>query len=415
MFALVDINNCYVSCQRLFRPELEGKIIVVLSNNDGCVISRSEEAKAIGIKMAAPEFLIRDLLKGKDAHIFSSNYPLYADMSARLMNRLASYTSILEVYSIDEAFMTFPNLKTADLEDQAAQVWYEVRKHIGLPITIGIAKTKTLAKLANRYAKSQGNPYQVLDSDESLEAVIKDFPIDDIWGIGRQYQKLLHANHIFTAGQLREQSENWVQKNLTIQGLRLWKELWGQPCSVSKDFIDRRKGIACTRSFNTYFSDLESLTEAVATYAATVAHKLRKDKSAAMNISVFLRTNKHRQDHDQNYPSITIKLPYPSNNTADITSAAIAALKRIYIERKYLKAGVIATGLIPENEIQANLFYPIQEAKKDVSLVMDKINTRYGRGMLRMAAEGYEKRWSMKQHYLSPCYTTRWNDILKSV
>ncbi|MBC8054673.1 MAG: Y-family DNA polymerase [Sphingobacteriaceae bacterium] len=416
MFALVDINNCYVSCQRLFRPELEGKIIVVLSNNDGCVISRSEEAKAIGVKMAAPEFMTRELLKDKEAYVFSSNYPLYADMSARLMNQLAVYTPVLEVYSIDEAFLQMSHLKVSELQGEAEKIVREIKEKTGIPITVGIAKTKTLAKLANRMAKKKtGNHHLVLDNDEKINEVIYDFPIEDVWGIGRQYGKKLYDAGVRNAGQLREKPEIWVQQNLTIQGLRLWKELWGQPCFAVKEFMERRKGVSCTRSFKTYFSDKTSLSEAIALYAATVAYKLRKDKSAALNLTIFLRTNKHRQDHDQNYPSVTLRLPSPSNNTIDITKTALLGLDTIYTKRNYVKAGVIATGLIPENEIQSNLFEPSDAFKKNtVSSVIDFVNARYGRGMIRMAAEGYEKKWSMKQEFLSPCYTTRWSDILKS-
>jgi DNA polymerase V len=388
---------------------------VVLSNNDGCVISRSDEAKALGIKMAAPEFMIRELLKDKDAHIFSSNYPLYADMSSRLMNQLATYTPLLEVYSIDEAFLQLSHLPQSALEVQAEIISKEVKRNTGLPITIGIAKTKTLAKLANRYAKSRKESWAVIDTDEKVKEVIDTFPIDDVWGIGRQYYKKLYDAGITTAGKYREQTEAWVQQNLTIQGLRLWKELWGQVCFSSNDMLERRKGVSCTRSFKTYFADKDSLAEAISMYAATVAYKLRKDKSAALNLTVFLRTNKHRQDHDQNYPSVTLKLPWPSNNTIDITNTALAGLDKIYTERKYLKAGVIATGLIPENEIQANLFEPSQFMKKNnISSVIDLVNARYGRGKVRMASEGYEKPWAMKQDYLSGCYTTRWDDILKS-
>ncbi len=404
-----------MSCQRLFRPELEGKVIVVLSNNDGCVISRSDEAKALGIKMAAPEFMTRELLKEKDAHIFSSNYPLYADMSSRLMNQLASYTPNLEVYSIDEAFLQLSHLPEASLEEQAKKIVKEIKRNTGLPVTIGVSKTKTLAKLANRYAKSRKAGWAVLDTDEKITQVIDDFPIDDVWGIGRQYYKKLYDAGVTTAGKYREQTEAWVQQNLTIQGLRLWKELWGQVCFSSKDMLERRKGVSCTRSFKTYFSDKDSLAEAISMYAATVAYKLRKDKSAALNLTVFLRTNKHRQDHDQNYPSITMKLPWASNNTIDITNTALSGLDKIYTKRKYMKAGVIATGLIPETEIQANLFESSQYAKKNnVSSIIDLVNARYGRGKVRMASEGYEKTWAMKQDYLSACYTTRWNDILKS-
>ncbi|QQL49208.1 Y-family DNA polymerase [Mucilaginibacter ginkgonis] len=417
MFAHVDINNFYASCQRLFRPELEGKIIVVLSNNDGCVIARSDEAKALGIKMGDAEFQVRDLLNKNGAYIFSSNYALYADMSARMMNNLARYTYMLMVYSIDECFMAIDHMPGVDLEEYIANMRDAVVQNTGLPITIGVGKTASLAKFANRAAKRARKKYMVLDTMDKVDAIINDFDIEDLWGVGFSYYKKLTAAGIMTAGDFRRQEPGWVQKQMTIQGLRLWRELWGEQCHVLNDLFERSKAICSSKSFNTYQTELCYLEEAIATYTATVASKLRVQESMALNINVFLRTNKHRKDHDQYYPSITLKLPFSSNSTAELTKVALQALRAIYTPGYYyMKGGVTAIGIVPAGEVQYDVFTEYQgERQTELSGLMDKINARYGKGTLRVAIEGYKKHWIMKQDYLSPNYTTRWQDIIKPI
>jgi len=414
VFAHVDINNCYVSCERLFRPELQGRVVVVLSNNDGCVIARSNEAKAIGIKMADAEFMVREKLKESNAEIFSSNYPLYADMSARLMNNLARYTYTLMVYSIDEAFMALGNISGLDLNKHAERISSNVVKDTGLPITVGVGATLSLAKLANKAAKKMGRNFLVLDTPEKVSEVVKDFPIEDVWGIGMAYFNKLQQYKINTAQDFMELKADFVRQQMTVQGWRLHQELWGIPCNVIKDVAERSKGIESSQSFNTYQTELDKIEEAVAMHASTVAIKLRQQKSMALNLTVYLRTNKHNVKHDQYYPSLTVKIPFAANSTHEITRVCVQALRAIWQQGyNYLKTGVRATGIIPAGEVQFNVFSNYQSSRQhNISTLLDQINDRYGRGTIRLAAEGFDKTWKMKQDYLSKQYTTQWSDII---
>lgn len=414
VFAHVDINNCYVSCETLFNPTLRGRVVVVLSNNDGCVIARSNEAKAAGIKMGDAEFMVRKQLRELDAVIFSSNYALYADMSARMMNNLARYTYMLMVYSIDEAFLALGNISGIDLEQHVATISKNVMRDTGLSITVGVGPTMALAKLANKASKKMKRNFLVLDTMQRIDAVIKDFPIEDVWGIGRQYYDKLTEMGIVTAEDFRQLKPDLVRQYMTVQGWRLYQELWGRPCNVTKDVADRSKGIESSQSFNSYQTDLEQIEEAAAMHAATVAVKLRQQQSMALQLTIYLRTNKHNVKHDQHYPSITVKVPFATNSTQQLTKICVQALRAIYQPGyNYLKTGVRATGIIPAGEVQFNLFSHYDNSKEDaLSHLMDDINARYGRGALRVAAEGYEKTWKMKQEFLSKQYTTNWNDII---
>ena len=414
MFAHVDINNCYVSCETLFQPQLKGRVVVVLSNNDGCVIARSNEAKALGIKMADAEFLVRKTLQEHDAVIFSSNYALYADMSARMMNNLARYTHTLMVYSIDEAFMALDHMPGLNLDKHAELISGNVIRDTGLSITVGVGPTMSLAKLANKAAKKQGRAYLVLASEDKISAAVTDFPIEDVWGVGRAYYQKLQELQIRTAADFRQLKPDLVRQHMTVQGWRLHQELWGIPCNVVRDVADRSKGIESSQSFNTYQTALEKIEEAAAMHAATVAVKLRQQKSMAMILTVYLRTNKHNITHDQHYPSITVKVPFATNSTHELTKICVQALRAIWQPGyNYLKTGVRATGIIPAGEVQFNLFSSYDNSKQQkLSGLMDEINARYGRGALRIAAEGYDKTWVMKQALLSKQYTTNWQDII---
>jgi DNA polymerase V len=414
VFAHVDINNCYVSCETLFQPGLKGKVVVVLSNNDGCVIARSNEAKAIGIKMADAEFLVRKRLAEHEAIIFSSNYALYADMSARMMNNLARYTYMLMVYSIDEAFMAMGDLFGVELESYVAMISENVMRDTGLSITIGVGSTLSLAKLANKAAKKQGRNFLVLDTEAKVSEVVKTFPIEDVWGVGKAYYEKLQEHHIQTAADFRNLKADFVREQMTIMGWRLHQELWGIPCNVIRDVADRSKGIESSQSFNAYQTELEKLEEAAAMHAATVALKLRQQKSMALTLTIYIRTNKHNEKHDQHYPSITVKIPFASNSTHELTKICVQALRAIYEPGyNYLKTGVRATGIIPAGEVQYNLFSNYDNSKQQkLSGLIDNLNNRYGRGTLRIASESYDKTWKMKQEYLSKQYTTDWNDIV---
>ncbi|WP_208094447.1 Y-family DNA polymerase [Mucilaginibacter agri] len=414
MFAHVDINNCYVSCERLFNPGLKDRVVVVLSNNDGCVIARSNEAKAIGIRMADAEFMVRRLLKEHDAVMFSSNYPLYADMSARLMNNLARYTYTLMVYSIDEAFLALDNIQHLNLNDHTAMISRNVMQHTGLPITIGVGPTMALAKLANKAAKKRKRPFLVLDTDQKISDTVSDFPIEDVWGIGLQYYHKLTEFGIKTARDFRDLQADFVRQHMTVQGWRLHQELWGKPCNVIKDVADRSKGIESSQSFNTYQTDIEAIEEAVAMHAATVALKLRQQNSMAMTLTIYLRTNKHNPKHDQHYPSITVKVPFAANSTHQLTRVAAQAIRAIWQPGfHYLKTGVRATGIVPEGEVQYNLFSNYEHSREQaLAELMDELNGRYGRGTVRLAADSFERKWAMKQDFLSKQFTTNWKDIV---
>lgn len=412
MIALVDCNNFYASCERRFRPELNGLPVVVLSNNDGCVIARSEEAKKIGIKMGDPWHLVDTELQ-KQAHCFSSNYVLYGDMSARMMNNIGRYTPRLEVYSIDESFMDLSGVQ--GLETYVPFVREQLIQCTGIPVSIGVAPTKTLAKLANKLAKKIGTGWMVLDTTDKITEAVKSFPIDDLWGIGPAYRKKLTSFGIETAGQLREQTQDWMQKHLTIQGVRMWHELWGRTSVPFNETIDRKKGICSSRGFGKYVEDINQLSEAVASHASKVSEKLRSDKSATMLLNVFLLTNPFKKDLPQYTGSITQRMPISSNEVQSITKIALQGLRSIYKPGyKYHKVGVMATGLIPEKELQLNMFIDsVNPNYKTVNNTLDRLNKIYGRGTIRMAAEGYNKKWNMKQEHLSKRYTTRWADIIK--
>lgn len=378
------------------------------------MIARSNEAKAIGIKMGDAEFIVRKLLQEHNAVIFSSNYALYADMSARLMNNLARYTYMLMVYSIDEAFMALGNISGIDLEKHAAMISRNVMHDTGLSITIGVGPTLALAKLANKSAKKQGLDYLVLDTEEMVAQTVDTFPIEDVWGIGRAYYGKLQELNIKTAADFRALNPDIIRKHMTVQGWRLHQELWGKPCNEIRDVADRSKGIESSQSFNTYQTELEMIEEAVAMHAGTIALKLRQQDSMAMLLTVYIRTNKHNVKHDQHYPSITVKAPFATNSTQEITKICVQALRAIWEPGyKYLKTGIRATGIIPAGEVQYNMFSSYDNSKQQkLSGLIDDINTRYGRGMLRVASEGYDKTWIMKQEYLSKQYTTNWKDII---
>ncbi|ARS40342.1 hypothetical protein CA265_12025 [Sphingobacteriaceae bacterium GW460-11-11-14-LB5] len=412
MFALCDCNNFYASAERLFRPELNGKPVVVLSNNDGCVIARSEEAKLCGIKMGDPEFLVRDLIKKFDIQVFSSNYVLYGDMSERVMNHLGRWFPRLDVYSIDEAFGWLGGV--ADLERYAPEIRKSVIHNTGIPVSIGVAPTKTLAKLANKLAK-KNNGVMVLDSEEKINHAVADFPVHELWGVGRQYYKKFEELEIKTVAQLRDMPEMWFKQHMTVMGQRMWNELWGKPAIPLEEVREAKKGITVSRSFRNYIEQPDVLAEAVTLYASCLAEKLRAQKLRCLYLQVFLYTNKNREDHPQHFPVHTHKLLVASNNTSDLVKIAVTVAKKLFqYGNKYRKAGVIATGLVPESELQLNMFSDHDGGKKDsVSAVLDRLNLAYGRGTIRMATEGYEKKWRLKHEYLSKGYTTRWADIIK--
>lgn len=412
MFALADCNNFYASCHRLFEPQHNGAPVVVLSNNDGCVIARSDEAKSCGIAMGAPFYKIKEEIARHKIAVFSSHYTLYGDISARVMTNLARFTPEVEVYSIDECFLGLNGF--GDLNNYARQIRETVIANTGIPISVGIAPTKVLAKVANKTAKKH-NGVMVLQTDEQINSALLHYPVEDIWGIGRQFSHKLIREGIETAAQFRALPINWVQSHMTIVGVRMWRELWGESCIPLKTVLDPKKGMCTSRAFGKLTTDYNELKEATTSYAARLGVKLRREQLCASVISVRLLTNKFKTEASQAFPSITIPLAHPVNNTTDLVKVALYGLKKIYL-RGFLfqKVEVTATGLIPETEVQLNIFSDYKGIKHDrISKVLDQLNTYYGAGTLRMAGEGVNQKWTMKREFLRPSYTTNWKDIIK--
>lgn len=412
MFALIDCNNFYASCERLFRPELKGCPVIVLSNNDGCVIARSNEAKSLGIKMGAVFHMIQDLIEEYKIAVFSSNYTLYGDMSARVMTNIARFSPDVEVYSIDECFMTIPVY--SKFEDFAHQLRSSVIQNTGIPVSVGIAPTKTLAKLANKMCKKTGGVC-ILDTDDKISLALNEYQVEDLWGVGRAYATQLIKLGINTAADFRNLPIGFVKDKLTIQGVRLWNELWGKSCIPLSDVIERKKGLCTSRAFGKLTSNIEDLKEATVSYASRLALKLRKDKSCATVLSIRLLTNRFKLDMPQATPGVSISLTHPVNNIHDIVKVALEGLNMIYLEGyMYQKVEVTATGLIPETEVQLDMFNTWNGIRNDkLTNIMDSINKHYGTGTLRIASEGSTHSWTMKRKFLSPSYTSDWKDILK--
>ena len=412
MFALIDCNNFYASCERLFRPQYVGRPVIVLSNNDGCVIARSNEAKALNIKMGAVFYMIQDVIKEHNIAVFSSNYTLYGDMSARVMTNIARFSPDVEVYSIDECFITLP--VRSKFNDYAHKIRKSVIKNTGIPVSVGVAPSKTLAKVANRMCKHTGG-ICVLDTEEKITAALNVYPIEDLWGIGRAYAAQLIKSGINTAADFRNLPIGFVKEKLTIQGVRMWNELWGRSCIPLSDVMERKKGLCTSRAFSKLTNNMEDLKEATVNYTSRLALKLRTDKSCATVLSVRLLTNRFKTDSAQAYPAISISLTHPVNNTPDLVKSALFGLSKIYLPGYlFQKVEITATGLIPESEVQLDLFNNWNgKVNNQLSQLMDSINSRYGNGTLRLATEGKSHAWSMNRKFLSPAYTTQWKDILK--
>lgn len=415
MIALVDCNNFYASCERVFQPQLNNTPVVVLSNNDGCVIARSDESKALGIPMGAPIFKLKELVQKNQIKCFSSNFPLYGDMSSRVMQILSSFTPEIEIYSIDEAFLSLEGFKEEELEAYAAQMKKKVEQYTGIPISIGIAPTKALAKVANRIAKKfkeRTKGVYLIDNEQKRIKALKWLKIEDVWGIGRQHSKRLQLKRVYTAWDFTQLNDAWVRKELSVVGLRLKRELEGQQ-SLFLEQPQNKKSIATTRSFKTNISDLETLEERVATFAVHCAEKLRKQKSSCSMISVFLRSNPFDKSQPYVFRNTTISLPYSSDSSILIASYAQKALRHIYKSGiPYKKAGVLVLGLRPNETQQLNLFCDTQPKHKDLMRVMDKMNNRYGKA-LQLASQNLTGKWIMRQENLSQRYTTDINELIQ--
>lgn len=420
MYALVDCNNFYASCERVFQPEYNGKAVAILSNNDGCVISRSNEAKAAGIAMGAPAFQIKDLVREQNVKLFSSNYPLYGDLSNRVMGILAHFTPNIEIYSIDEAFLNFDGMQISNYQQYGIQIKKKIQKWVGIPVCVGFAETKVLAKLANRIAKKFQDRTcgaYVIDTNEKRLKALKWTQIEDVWGIGYQTAKKAKLRKINTALDFTlPQHEAWIKKELGIVGMRLKYELEGKSVMDLEPDTEQKKSISTTRSFPKQIADYDLLRERVATFAAVCAEKLRNQKSCCQTIIVMLVIDKHSIETSKYYFNMAVTLPFATNSTLTIANTAIAILKKLHQgneQMKFKKAGVIVTGIIDEDKKQFQLFEDENPKHLAIMKAMDKINKKAGDTKVKLASQNLNLTWNMRQNHLSPKYTTNFKDILE--
>lgn len=414
MYALIDCNNFYASCERVFKPSLRNKPIVVLSNNDGCVVARSNESKALGVKMGVPIFQINDLVQQHNIVVCSSNYTLYGDLSNRVMTLIKEFSPDVEVYSIDEAFLKFNGFKYFDYNQIGLEMHRIVKKGVGIPISVGFAPTKALAKVANKIAKKypeRTQNYYIIDSEEKRIKALKWTKIEDVWGIGRQFSKKLQSIGVTNAYQFTQLRDSYVRKYFTVVGLRLKKDLEGEP-TINFEDIKPKQNIATTRSFDVMMTNKDDLRERVSTFSTLAAIKLRNQNSNCELIQVFIYTNRFRKDLPQYSGYKTVKLPFPTSSTFELNKYAQIALNSIYKEGySYKKAGVILMG-ISQDEIQQLSMFEYENPKHKVLMnVLDKLNIKLG-DKVKFGSQDLKRKWKMKQESLSPCYSTNLNDII---
>lgn len=417
MYSLVDCNAFYCSCERLFQPGLKTAPIVVLSNNDGCAISRTDEAKALGIIMGTPGFMLKEHIRNSHLKVFSSNYTLYQDMSDRVMGTLAGLVPDVEVYSIDEAFLDLKGFGYKNLHTFGGEIRATVLQNTGIPVGVGIAPTKTLAKMANRFAKKNHKETGVYcaDTPERIQAMLAQTPVEDIWGIGSQRAKLLRSKNINTAAELAAIPDAWVLQQMNVTGHRLLKELRGTPCIEWEPEPPAKQGICTARSFGKLQTDIAVIEQALADYTENCARKLRAQQSAATRIQVILKTNKHRLWDTQHDVSITMPITVATNDTAKLVKYALHGLRSIFREGiAYMKTGVTLDGLVPVESVQLGLFSNADsDRSRKMHAVYDALNSEYGRGTVRFARQGFSKPYALRMAFLSPRYTTQIDHILK--
>ena len=413
--ALVDCNSFYVSCERLFNPKIQKKAVVVLSNNDGCVISRSREAKDLGIKMGEPYFKVKDLVKKNKVEVYSSNYALYGDISRRVMKVLKTFSPKVEIYSIDEAFIDLSFIDEKGAEDYGREIRSRVLKWTGIPTSVGIASTKTLSKVANHIAKKEkaGVIYLNTNIDEKL----KNFPIEDVWGVGKQLSKFYHKNNISNAYDLKNVSNTWVKKGTNVLGAKTAMELRGIPCIDLQIDQEKRKNCCVSRSFGRKVKDLNELEESVITHCLNAAEKIRADDQIAKTITVFIRTSPFDKNRRYYSNSKTIDLAIPTSNSIELIKNAVKALTDIYkYGYAYQKAGIILSGLKDASQNDQNLLTPLLENKsKKLMKAIDYTNTKYGRYAISIAQAGLNKGWKMRREHSSKIDTASFDSLPKIV
>ena len=417
MFALADCNNFFASCERVFRPDLQGKPVIVLSNNDGCAIARSNEAKALGIKMGAPLFKIRHLVEKHDIAVFSGNMALYGEMSQRVRWVLGEFAPSVEVYSIDEAFLDLRGMNDIDFDAYAKEISAQCWKMTSIPVSVGIAPTKTLAKIASKlckqYPKLRGGCY--MHRPQDIEKVLRKYPIEDVWGIGRKSAAKLHERYVKTAYEFTCLPESAVQKLMGITGVRTWKELQGIPCIEFEDGFEAKQSICVSRSFSTEIYDLKELQEQIANFASDMAEKLRKQHSVTSEVTVFAYTNRFREDLPQTHSSSLVTYTTPTAEQRTIVASAVQATSDLFRSGYgYKKAGVIATGIMDQSDIMQSMFEDTDSIEREhkITSTLDAINSTFGAGTVKLAVQGSGHIKSTRENQ-SPHYTTRWTDLPK--
>ena len=412
--ALVDCNSFYVSCERLFNPRIRKKPVVVLSNNDGCIISRSNEAKALGIKMGEPYFKARDIILKNKVEVFSSNYSLYGDLSRRVMRTLKRFNSDIEVYSIDEAFMDLSNYIDTEVESVGREIRQTVLKWTGIPTSIGIAKTKTLSKVANHIAKKKQSGVTSLIGIENLDPILEKVEINDVWGVGRQLTKFYQKNGIYNAKQLKNKSNTWIKKSSNVLSSRTAMELRGVPCIDIETTQTKRKSCVVSRSFGKRIETFQELKEAVANYCLNASEKIRSESLVAKAITVFVRTSPFQRNFGYYSNSKTVDFPIATNNSIETVKTAVASLESIFKNGyRYQKAGVMLTGL-SNADGKKNLFSSEKDEKiNSLMRSMDNTNYRYGRATLSLASAGVHKKWNMRRQYSSKIDTADFYSLPK--
>ena len=412
--ALIDCNSFYVSCERLFNPKIHNVPVVVLSNNDGCVISRSVEAKKLGIKMGEPYFKVKDLVKRNSVQIFSSNYALYGDLSRRVMNVLKGFTDKIEIYSIDEAFLDLSHIKNEEIEEYGKKIRERVFKWTGIPTSVGISNTKTLSKVANHIAKKNKTGVVYLNKD--IDEVLKDFDVSDVWGVGKQLSKLYIKNGINNAFKLKNISNTWVKKSTNVLGAKTVMELRGIPCINLETEQTKRKSCCVSRSFGKKVESLDKLKESITTHCLNAAEKIRIDKQTTRAVTIFIRTSPFDKNRKYYSNSITIELPIATDNSLELVKTSVNGLKKIYkYGYFYQKAGVILSKLKEASEEELNLLAPILENKsKTLMKAIDFTNARYGRNAISIAQAGVNKDWKMRREHSSKIDTSSF-DLLPKI
>ena len=413
--ALIDCNNFYASCERIFNPKLMRKPIVVLSNNDGCIITRSAEAKKLGIKMGEPYFKAKKIIDQNNVKVFSSNYSLYGDISQRVMETLAKFASEVEVYSIDEAFLALNGFENYELNTYCSYIRRTIKQWIGIPVSIGVSSTKTLSKIANNLAK-KNEEYQgvcILKTWFDISEALKLTDIGDIWGIGRRLTNFLNKYNVSTAYDFIQLDRGWVRKNMGVVGEKTFLELCGVSCIELDLFPSDKKSCCVSRSFSKPIETLYDLEESVSTYGSRVAEKIREERLVAESMSIFVLTNYFNRKEKQYSNSIKLQLPYPTNDSLKIVKRSLEGIRKIYRKGyRYKKAGVILYGLSNANQTRG-LLDNDRENSDAIMSTLDRINHRYGSSTIRLASEGITKTWRMKREKVSPCYTTRFDELVK--